>query len=359
MDTFNKVWENIYLRVLLIVSLAFLFIKILIVTKLAWISFLIAFLIAYLVEPVVIRLENTRFFPRWLSITFTMIVIILFFIVGVILMGEVLAQLSVLPTALSPLLNEDVPSLVANLQAKSPPWLAKLFNENTTTVQQFFEEQRKLVVVWIQSQARGSIRTIRSFFTGASQAFLIIVMAGFLISSYTTLEKSFITLFPKRNRDFVDDLLKKLDVSVGGYIRAKVVEAIIVGVITFIAISFMGVPKAIGLSFIATVLNPIPYLGPFMATIPIVLSALTISWQKALVALVVMGLIQILDGNILQPILLAQSVKVHPVTVLVALLIGASLLGVWGVLLAIPVAAFLQLIYTDYYLTSDWYKRKK
>jgi len=257
-------------------------------------------------------------------------------------MGEVLAQLSVLPTALSPLLNEDVPTLVANLQEKSPPWLAKIFNENTTTVQQFFEEQRKLVVVWIQSQARGSIRTIRSFFTGASQAFLILVMSGFLISSYTSIEKSFITLFPKRNREFVDDLLKKLDVSVGGYIRAKVVEAIIVGIITFIAISFMGVPKAIGLSFIATVLNPVPYLGPLMATIPIVLSALTISWQKAIIALLVMGLIQILDGNILQPILLAQSVKVHPVTVLVALLIGASLLGVWGVVLAIPVAAFLQ-----------------
>jgi len=356
-DTINKVWGNIYLRVLLIVALAFLFLKLLVLTKLAWMSFLIAFLIAYLVEPIVIRLENTRFFPRWLSITFTMIVIILFFIVGLILMGEVLAQLSVLPTALSPILSEDIPSLVANLQEKSPPWLAKIFNENTTTVQQFFEEQRKLVLAWLQSQARGSIRTIRSFFTGASQAFLILVMAGFLISSYTTIEKSFITIFPKRNRHFITDLLAKLDVSVGGYIRAKVVEALIVGIVTFIAISLIGVPKAIGLSFIATVLNPVPYLGPFMATIPIVLSALTISWQKALIALIVMALIQVLDGNILQPILLAQSVKVHPVTVLVALLIGASLLGVWGVVLAIPVAAFLQLIYTDYYLNSKWYRR--
>ncbi len=356
-DTLKQIWANIYLRVIFIVLALIVLFKLIVITRLAWISFLTAFLIAYLVEPIVKRLERTKVFPRWLSIVVTMVVILLFFTVGVLLMGEVLAQLSVLPNSIRPLLSEDIPTLIADLEKKSPPWLAKIFQENTPEVQKLFEDQRNTIILWLQGLARSSVRNIAAFFGGVSRALFIIMMSAFIISSYTVIESSFLNVFPKRSRDFVADLLKKLDVSVGAYIRAKVVEAIIVGAVTLLAVLLLGVPKAAALSFIAAVLNPIPYLGPFMATIPIVLSALTISWQKALIALLVMGFIQILDGNILQPILLSQSVNVHPVIILISLLIGAAVLGLWGVLLAIPVAAFLQLIYTDYYLTSKWYQK--
>jgi predicted PurR-regulated permease PerM len=116
------------------------------------------------------------------------------------------------------------------------------------------------------------------------------------------------------------------------------------------------VPKAAAIALISALLNPIPYVGPAVASIPAILSALTIGWQHALIALIASVIIQALDGNVLQPLLLAKSVKVHPVTVLVSLLAGGALFGFWGILLAIPVAAFIQLLYNDYYLKSEWYR---
>ena len=86
-----------------------------------------------------------------------------------------------------------------------------------------------------------------------------------------------------------------------------------------------------------------------------VLSALTVSWQRAVVTFIVVVVINLLDGNVVQPLLFAQTVEVHPVIVLVVLIAGGELFGFWGILLSIPVAAFMQLIYRDYYLNSKWY----
>jgi predicted PurR-regulated permease PerM len=328
-----------------------LFFYILNATRLAWVSFLIAFLIAYLVEPFVSRLERNRLIPRWLSVAITMIIIILFFIISVTLIGEILAQLVTLPAIVRPFLE----TLPVELEKRTPPWLAELFGNNTTSVQAFYEQQRGFLVGWFQGRARLLIRGIGVFFGGLGQAVVIVFLSAFIISSYSAIQKGIYTLFPSRYQEFLQDLISKLDHSVGGYIRAQVFRSIIVGLVMWITLLIIGVPKPGAVAFITAFLNPIPYLGPSLATIPAVLSALTINWQTALITLIACVVIQVIDGNVLQPLVLSQGVSVHPVTVLVSLLVGGALFGFWGILLSIPVAAFLQLIYQDYYLKSKWY----
>ena len=85
--------------------------------------------------------------------------------------------------------------------------------------------------------------------------------------------------------------------------------------------------------------------------------ALTVSWQLALAVLVIAIIAENLNGNILSPLLLAKSVSVHPLVILIALIAGGSLFGFWGVLLAIPAAGFLQLVYSEYYQGSLWYQQ--
>jgi predicted PurR-regulated permease PerM len=350
-DTFQRIWQNIYLRVLLIIAVAFLLFYVLHVTRVAWVSFIIAFLIAYLVEPLVDRLERSRLVPRWLSVAITMLLIILFFIVGVVLVGEVLAQFATLPGIIIPFLN----NLPTELEKVSPPWLTAFFGDNTTSVQAFYEQQRSFLVSWFQGRARLLVRGIGVFFGGLGQAVVIVFLSAFIISSYSAIQKNIYTLFPSRYQEIIQDLITKLDHSVGGYIRAQVFRSIIVGFIIWITLLIIGVPKAAAIAFITAFLNPIPYLGPSLATIPAVLSALTVSWQIALITLIACIVIQVIDGNVLQPLVLSQGVSVHPVTVLVSLLIGGALFGFWGIMLSIPVAAFLQLVYQDYYLKSKWY----
>lgn len=354
-DTFERIWQNIYLRVLFIIAVTYLFFYLLRVTRLAWVSFLIAFLIAYLVEPFVSRLERNRLIPRWLSVGITLILIVLFFIISVILVGDILAQLATLPGIIRPFLD----TLPAELEKRTPPWLAELLGDNTTSVQAFYEQQRGFLVGWLQARARLLVRGIGVFFGGLGQSVVIVFLSAFIISSYSAIQKSIYNLFPARYQEFLQDLITKLDHSVGGYIRAQVFRAIIVGMVMWVTLLIIGVPKPGAIAFITAFLNPIPYLGPSLATIPAVLSALTVNWQTALITLIACVVIQVIDGNVLQPLVLAQGVSVHPVTVLLALLVGGGLFGFWGILLSIPVAAFLQLIYQDYYLKSDWYRGVK
>jgi predicted PurR-regulated permease PerM len=350
-DTFRRIWQNIYLRVLFIVASLYLFVVVLRITRVAWVSFLIAFLVAYLVEPLVDRLERNRLFPRWLSVAVTMLLIVLFFVVGVVLATEILSQVALLPGVIAPLLD----NLPARLEALTPAWLAPFLGDNTTSVQTFFQQQQDAIVFWLQGRARSLVRGIGVFFGGLAQGVVILFLTAFMISSYSAIQQSIYRFFPPRNRAFVEDLTSKLDRSVGGYVRAQVLRAFIVGIVLWIVFLIIGVPKAAALAFVSAILNPIPYLGPSLATIPAVLSALTVSWQAAVITLIACIVIQVLDGNVLQTLLLSQTVSLHPVTVLVSLLAGSALFGFWGILLSIPIAAFLQLLYSDYYLKSKWY----
>lgn len=357
-DTLERIWDNIYLRVVFILAAGYLVYRLLAVTRVAWVSFLIAFLIAYLVEPIVERLERTRIIQRWFSITLIMILIVLFFVVSVILLGEVIVQISTIPLSLVPFF-EQLPRQLEEWSQRAPPWLTTFFDENTPSVQAFLDQRQRALTFWAQTQASRLVNNFGRFFGGVAQALAIVVLTAFIISSYTIIKQSFMNLFPPRYRHFAHDLVGKLDRSVGGYVRSKVVEALIIGLTVWLTLLVMGVPQAAALAFIALVLNPIPFLGPALSTIPPVLSAFTVSWQLALATFIAMTVIQLVDGNVLQPILLARGVSVHPVTVLVSLLVGGALLGFWGLVLSIPIAAFLQLLYTDYYLKSDWYAQDK
>ncbi len=352
-DTFQRVWQNIYLRVLLIAALLYLAFVVLQATRIAWISFLVSFLIAYLVEPIVDRLEKGRFFPRWLSVAVTMTLIIVFFIVGGILVGTIVTQISALAGEVRPFLE----NLPARLEELTPAWLLPLLGDSTESVQAFIKEQQDSVLFWLQNQRRQflSIASIGIFFGSLGQSVVILFLTAFIISSYSAIQHSIYRFFPQRNRAFIEDLANKLDKSVGGYVRAQVLRAVIVGIVLWIVFAIIGVPRAAALAFVSAVLNPIPYLGPSLATIPAVLSALTVSWPAALATFIACVIIQVLDGNVLQTLLLSQTVSLHPVTVLVALLAGSALFGFWGIVLSIPIAAFLQLLYSDYYLKSKWY----
>ena len=190
------------------------------------------------------------------------------------------------------------------------------------------------------------------------QVFILLILTTFTLASFPLIKSSLFELFPLRHRSLVEELTSKLDASVGGYMRAKALEAFVMGLAVCIALLIIGVPEAIALGFVAMIFNPIPYLGPFMATITATVMALvTLGWQKALMVLIVMQILEQIDGNVLGPMLLSKGVHVHPVSILISLLAGGALFGFWGLLLAVPIAALLQSLYRDYYKGSQWYKK--
>lgn len=353
-NTLRQLWNTIVLRVVFLVACGYLAFVVLRLTSVAWTSFLIAFLIAYLVEPLVFRLERRRI-PRPLGMSLIMFFIVLLFLLSVFVAGDIVTRLVGLPQILGPFLDE----LPTRLESSAPPWLRTLFDDNTDALRTFLETQQGTLLASLQGQTRSLFREVGFVLTVFGNTIVILFLTAFMIAGYPAIRRSLLNVVPRRYQSMAEDLTAKLDSSVGGYIRAQTWRAVIVGLLLWLVFSLLGIPKAGALAFLSALLNPIPYLGNIVATIPAVLLAFTISWQLALVTLVVCIVVQVLDGNILQSIVFSQSLDVQPVTVIFALLAGGALGGFWGLMLAIPFAAFLQLLYRDYYLKSDWYTKRR
>ncbi len=367
-DTLKLIWQNIYLRVILVTFAVLAILLLLAKTQLAWGCFLGAFLIAYLVDPVVTKLSQSRFFPRWLAVILMMSFIVTFVFLGALLLTNILVEVTTMQSGL----GEAWAGFMNWLNSNAPKWFAALFSQVTQLIAQNVDyelleqwKEEALKIEFLSSSVSNLFRGVGHFLEGiiqiievVFQIFILLVLTTFTLASFPLIKSTLFELFPLRHRSFVEELTGKLDVSIGGYLRAKTLEALIMGFSVWAALSIVGVPEALSLGFLAMVFNPIPYLGPFMATITATLMALvTLGWQEGLIVLIIMQILEQVDGNILGPMLLSKGVHVHPVAILVSLLAGGALFGFWGLLLAVPVAALFQSLYRDYYKGSKWYKK--
>ncbi|WP_253705236.1 AI-2E family transporter, partial [Thermus scotoductus] len=114
--------------------------------------------------------------------------------------------------------------------------------------------------------------------------------------------------------------------------------------------------QAASLGFLAGVFNLIPFVGVIVSGVPALLLAATGGWGKVLLALLVLWLANQLEGNLLGPLIVGRSTRLHPVTAIAAILVGATLFGLWGALLGVPTAAFLKVLLEEYYKKSRFYR---
>lgn len=136
--------------------------------------------------------------------------------------------------------------------------------------------------------------------------------------------------------------LSDLDTCFTGYIRGQLADAIIMAVLVTVAFSIARIPYAALIGIATGIGNLIPYVGPFVAYgMTVICCLLKGEFKLIIIGIILVFIIQTIDGNIVNPRLLSSSINVHPVLVIVALLFGGAIGGLLGMLLAVPVAAFL------------------
>ena len=365
-ETFNLMWQNIFLRIIVVVCVAIGIVLLLQETRAAWGAFLGAFVIAYLFDPVITRLTKSRFIPRGLAVLLVMVFIFSFLFLGAALVANILVfEVNTVHDHF----GESWGHFKQWVDTSAPPWFADAFHQVTNLISQNVSveklQQEFLAGDSLSKNSDSILKGAGTFLAEiahileiVAQTFILLILTAFTLGSFPVIKKSFFGLFPERHKPFAEELMGKVDVSVGGYLRAKILEAFIMGVVIWLTLLVLRVPEAAQLGFLAMALNPIPYLGPFLTTIIITFTALVaLGWQKALIVFIIMQIIEQLDGNLLGPMLLSKGVDVHPVAVLVSLLAGGALFGIWGLLLAVPATALLQSFYVDYYQGSKWFKK--
>ena len=173
----------------------------------------------------------------------------------------------------------------------------------------------------------------------------------FLADSKLIYNKLLLVL-PTDKRVIVKNINKNIDKILSRYILSQLLLCLIIGVLSFILLLILRVKFPLVLSIINAVANIIPYFGPIIGGVPIIFIALTGSVTKGIIAAIGVILIQQVEGNFLAPKITGDSTNMHPIIIIILLVLGDKIGGVIGMVLIVPIAVIIKVIYDDidYYL---------
>jgi predicted PurR-regulated permease PerM len=202
---------------------------------------------------------------------------------------------------------------------------------------------------WLRDHAGSApeaLQTLGSAGLKLAHAGLVLLLGGLLgfllLLSLPETTRGFVAMIPPRSRDKFGPPLAEVRRIVSGYVRARLIVSAAVGVLATIGLALIHMPFWLVLGTIVGVANLIPMLGSWIGGAPVALVALLTKPPSFLiVVLAVIVASHLVDGFVLSPIILKETTNLHPVVILLAVLLGADLLGFWGILAAIPVAGVI------------------
>ena len=175
----------------------------------------------------------------------------------------------------------------------------------------------------------------------------ILILAFYLLVDAENIVRGFVRLFPQAQRPRVESACRRIAGKVSGWVGGQLLLALIIGSSAALALFLLGVPYFYVLALVAAIGELIPIVGPLLAAIPAVIVALTVSPALALAVAGFFFAQQQVENHLLAPKVMEQRVGVSAVAVIIALLVGGSLLGIVGAILAVPTAAILQVLFLE------------
>ena len=183
--------------------------------------------------------------------------------------------------------------------------------------------------------------------TALGWAVTTLFLAFYLLADGKRMQGTVYAIVPRDYHMRLARILQNLEAIVGGYMRGQLITSVAIGVFTYLLLVICGVPNALSLALFAAVVDVIPFIGGLLATAPAVLVALSNGLPTGLVVLLALFIYQEFENRILVPKVYGRALRLAPVTVVLALLAGGLLLGVIGALLALPIAAGLQMMVAE------------
>lgn len=181
-------------------------------------------------------------------------------------------------------------------------------------------------------------------------AFGVIFVAIYLLVDIPTFKSTYIRMWAPAYRHDALELWDTLGFSLSRYLGGLLVSITIQGTMAFVALTFLGIPYAVLLGIWMAVTAVLPYIGAFLGGAPAVLIALTISWEMALVTVLVYVVINQFEGNLITPRIQGTAVRVHPLMIFVSVIAGSRLFGPVGAIMAVPVLAVLRVLVEFFWL---------
>ena len=288
------------------------------------IPFLIAGFLYYIANPLVVFLEKYLKLNRVLGVLLTL----------TILFGSiVLAVIYLLP-----ILVTQLTSWINDL-AQNPVF-------KNLNIQSTLQQLNLSYIDILRNILNGVTNSLGSVVSAVINTIFIIIMTPiflvyFLLDGHKLLpmlERSIL----KRDKLNISSLLKNLNATVSRYISGISIDAVIIGCLAYIGYSTIGIKYALVFAIFSSLANLIPYVGPSIGLIPMIISHAFTDPKRMLIAVIYMLIVQQIDGNILYPRIVGGVMKVHPITIMVLLLLSSNIYGIIGMIVAIPTYSIIK-----------------
>ncbi len=303
--------------------------------------------IAYLLQGIVNALEKWKVphLVAMLSVFVGFMVFLLFLLLGLLpLLWDQLIQLF-----------EQLPAMISGGQQE----LLRLPEKYPD----FISEERILAIAnMLRSELTGLGQRIVSLSIASVRVLIWVLVYIFLVPLLVFLflkDKdrllSWISRFLPEDRSLANQVWREVDQQIGNYIRGKFWEILIIWAVSYVTFAFLGLQFSMLISFFVGMSVLIPYIGATVMTLPVAVIAY-FQWGMGSELAYAAGayiIIQLLDGNILAPLLLSEVVNMHPVAIIVAILVFGGTFGFWGIVFAIPLATLVQAI------IKAWFARNR
>lgn len=200
----------------------------------------------------------------------------------------------------------------------------------------------------ITSFAKEAMNYLSGFTGKVYRIFLMVVLSYFFLADREKIQLRLELLAPARIRRLAVRAGRTLSRELRLYLRGQITIALAVGILAGVTLTFIGIPGSPLMGVFVGIFNVIPYFGPIIGGIPAMLMALSVSWQKALICLGALFLVQQIDGLVISPRVMGNITGFSPAVVLLALFAGGSVGNILGMLLALPALMALRTLYRIY-----------
>jgi len=324
-------------RVLLLIIALLLGVYFLYIVRVILPPFILALVLAYLLNPLVTNLEK-KGFDRTLAIIIvyaSVLGVIAFFIVYAFpVITKEIDKFSKMVPVLTMQIQKSITNFYENYQrVQIPESLRQVIDDTINNIEQF-------LIASLDALAE----RVLGIFSGLIIILISPILAFYILKDKNILGERIMGLFPIAFRRELSHLWKEIDRVLTKFIRGHLLIAFLVGLMMAFGLTIIGVPFAILLGIISGLFDLIPYFGPVLGALPAFVMALLDSPVKALYVLILMIIVQQIESNILSPKILGESVGLHPLTVIFVVLAGGHLFGLLGLLIAVPVTAVTRII---------------
>ncbi len=370
-----KLIIKIFIAIVILYLVTIIFEKYTILGYTLW-SLIIGIIFAYVIDPIVNFLERKGIKRPFGVIIVYITTLIVFAILLVTVIPKTITEITNLLASLPPMIdsmsrgltkffyklaedyNINLPPSFLNMLSGTTDGVsksAKLVTNTQDPLTNMFNSFSNAITSILDNVQKSALDSLRSvvvklygLVTSTLKIVLVLIFSFYFSIGKEKYLKSFKKSIPNKYRDDVNYLAVRINTSLQQFIRGRLLLALFVGFLTMIYLLILRVDFAIVIGMITCIADIIPYIGPFLGFVPAVLFAFMDAPLKALWVSILFILIQWAENNILAPKLIGDSTGLNPLAVLISIIIGGGVFGIWGMVVSVPLVSII-LILLDFF----------